>query len=550
MGGPKDLDPPKLLETNPKNNAVNIRPSTIILDFDEYINIENPNKQVIITPRIKKDEMQVLAVKNRVTMKLNQELEDNTTYVFNFQKSITDITEKNPAENLKLVFSTGENIDSLTFSGKVNFLFPQRERNMKDVLVGLYPLSDTTDVLSGPPYYIGQADTLGRFEITNIKAGAYSAYAWHDTNNSLKAEDKTEPYGFLDTEVNITDNIDDAQFYISKADLSPIKINRSSPVGTNYDIILSKTITEVEVEHPDIHKKLFYRIKDKNMRFYHTDFEGDSTAIGLVFKDSVGFKKDTMVFAKFQESDRSKEKLESTINSGTNFVRKFTSEITFNKPIKKITLDSLFVKYDTASILPIKREWIYLKDSSDFTKIYIDIAIPDSLKNEVFTVYSADSTFFDVEGLTNENKIEGTYRKLKKEVLADALRVKINSNRYPLIIQLLNNKDQLVKEEYLKDKNEIVFMELEAGTYRVRIIEDLNGNRRWDPSNLTEKRQAEPIYYHINSENDNSRDIILKAGWDNEITINPLNPIGLGLLKNGENEPSPTKDEENQPTIL
>lgn len=550
MGGPKDLDPPKLLETNPKNNAMNIKPTTIILDFDEYIAIENANKQIIITPRINKDEMEVLATKNRISIKLNQELEENTTYVFNFQKSITDITEKNPAENLKLVFSTGDKIDSLNFSGKVNYLFPQREKNMKDVLVGLYPLSDTTDVLTGTPYYIGQADTLGNFQITNIKAGEYNAYAWHDINNSLKGEDKTEPYGFLNETFNITGDIRDAQFYLSKADLSPIKINRSSTVGTNYDIILSKFIAEVQVKHPEFNENLFYRIKDKNMRFYHTDFTGDSTEIGLIFRDSVGFQKDTLVYAKFQESDRAKEKIEISINSGTNFVKTFTSELTFNKPIREIKLDSLFVKYDTASFIPIKREWMYLKDSSNFTKIFIDINIPDSLKYDVFTIYASDSTFFDVEGLANENKIEGTYRKLKKEVLADALRVKINSNRYPLILQLLDNKDQLIGEQYLEDKNEYVFLELEAGTYRVRVIEDLNKNKRWDPSNLVDGRQAEPIYYHINPENDNSRDIILKAGWDNEITINPLNPVGIGVSKEDENNPSVTEDPANTTKIL
>lgn len=537
MGGPKDLDPPKLLETNPLKNTVNSKPEIITLDFDEYIKIENPNKQIIITPRINKDEMEVLAMKNRVTIKLNQKLEENTTYVFNFQKSIADITEENPAENLKLVFSTGEKIDSLTFSGKVNFLFPQREENMKDVLVGLYPTSDTTDVLTGPPYYIGQADTTGYFQIPNIKAGEYNAFAYHDINNSLKAEDKTEAYAFLNETINIKENIEEIQFYLSKADLSPIKINRSSQSGTNYDIILSKFVAETKITHPKLNKELFYRIKEKNIRFYYKNFEGDSTAIGLTLKDSVGFQKDTILYAKFQESDRTKEKIEIAINSGINFVKNFTAELTFNKPIKEIKYDSLFVKYDTATIIPIRNKQVYLRDSLDLTKIYIDINIPDTLKYEIFKVFASDSTFIDVEGLTNEKKIEGTYRKLKKEVLADALRVKINNDQYPMILELLDSKDKLVRQHILKDKNEYVFLNLEAGTYRIRVIEDLNQNGRWDPSNLLEKRQAEPIYYHVNTENKNSRDIILKAGWDNEITINPLKAVGYTILQTDKKEP-------------
>lgn len=537
MGGPKDLDPPKLLETNPIKNTINSKQEIITLDFDEFVKIENPNKQIIITPRINKDEMEVLAMKNRVTIKLNQKLEENTTYVFNFQKSISDITEENPAENLKLVFSTGANIDSLTFSGKVNFLFPQREENMKDVLVGLYPSSDTTDVLTGPPYYIGQADTTGYFQITNIKAGEYNGFAYHDTNNSLKGEDKTEAYAFLNETINIKENIDGIQFYLSKADLSPIKINRSSQSGTNYDVILNKFAAETKITHPKLNKELFYRVKEKNIRFYYKNFVGDSTAIGLTLKDSMGFQKDTILYAKFKESDRTKEKIEIEMNSGINFVESFTAELTFNKPIREIKYDSLYVKYDTATIIPIRNKQVYLRDSLDLTKIYIDINIPDSLKYEIFTVFASDSTFIDVEGLTNEKKIEGKYRKLKKEVLADALRVKINNDQYPMILELLDSKDKLVRQQVLKDKNEYVFLNLEAGTYRIRVIEDLNQNGRWDPSNLLEKRQAEPIYYHVNTENENSRDIILKAGWDNEITINPLKAVGYTIPENDKKEP-------------
>jgi uncharacterized protein (DUF2141 family) len=534
MGGPKDLEAPILLESNPKNDALKVKPQTIFLDFNEYVKIENPNKQIIVTPRINKDEMEVLALKNRVTIKLNQELENNTTYVFNFQKSISDITEENPAENLKIVFSTGETIDSLTFSGKVNFLFPPKEKNMKDVLVGLYLSTDTTDVLSGPPYYIGQTDTVGNFKISNIKAGEYEAFAWHDINNSLKAEDKTEPYGFLSEKVEIKDNVTGTEFYLSKAELSPLKINRSSTIGTNYDVILSKSITEIQIDHPELNKKLFYRIKDKNIRFYHTDFNEDSTAIRINLKDSVGFQKDTLIYAKFPESDRSKENLEITINSGINFLNKFTSELIFNKPIKKINLDSLYVKYDTTSIISINQNQIYLKDSNDYTKIFIDIAIPESLKYQVFTLFAADSSFFDIENMTNEKKIEATYKKLNKDVTADALRVNINSTQYPLILQLLDNKDQIIQEEVLNNINQYVFKSLEAGTYKVRVIEDTNKNGRWDTSNLLQKRQAEPIYYHVNSESDNSRDIILKAGWDNEVTINPLIPAGIPIQEKTE----------------
>src|SRR5690606_16587167 len=136
MGGPKDEDPPLLLSSSPENEATNSRPTAIELLFNEYIKIENPTKQIIITPKIKSDEVEFLATKNRLSIKLNQDLEDSTTYVFNFQKSVQDITESNPVNNLKLVFSTGSKIDSLKFSGTLSYVFPRQQQDIVDVLVG------------------------------------------------------------------------------------------------------------------------------------------------------------------------------------------------------------------------------------------------------------------------------------------------------------------------------------------------------------------------------------------------------------------------------
>src|SRR5690606_8754294 len=301
MGGPKDEDSPLLLSSSPKNESLNSKPTTIDLVFNEYIKIENPTKQIIITPKIQSDEVEFLATKNRLSIKLNQELEDSTTYVFNFQKSVQDITESNPVNNLKLVFSTGSEIDSLKFSGSLSYVFPRDEKDIVDVLVGLYPAADTTNIFSAAPYYIAQTDSLGNFEITNIKSGEYRAYAFHDDNNSLKAEFRSEAYGFLNENIQLDSNISNVTFKLFSADLSDLKINRSSSVGNNYDLILNKFPAEYELFHPEINDKLFYRLDEKNIRLYHLGETEDSTAVRLIVRDSVGFSIDTTFFAKFEK---------------------------------------------------------------------------------------------------------------------------------------------------------------------------------------------------------------------------------------------------------
>lgn len=545
MGGNKDELPPELISIKPLHESTNVKPQTIELEFNEYVKVETPNKLIIITPRIKKDEMVVTAIKNRIVIKLNQELEDSTTYVFNFQKSIQDITESNPAENLKLVFSTGDYIDSLKLSGNVSYIFPPKEKFIKDVLIGLYEKNDTTDVLTATPYYIAAADSSGNFEITNIKAGEYRAYAWFDSNNNLKAEEKSEPYAFFGDTLTIDKDISGIDFSLSKADLSELKINRTSTVGENYDIVLSKFPTDILIDHEDINQKLFYRIKEKNIRLYHSEIRNDSIQARIYLKDSVGFSLDTLVYLKFEESDRIKEKLETTINSGLGFLNKIQAEFTFNKPIANINLDSLYVKYDTASIIRIERNWLYLPDSSNYTRLNIDIPILDSLKNSTFTIFAADSTFQDIEEKYNENKIEANYKKLDRNTLVTSLDVTIDTEFRPLLLQLLDKSGgKVVNEVFLENTNKHSFIDFEAGTYNLRVIFDENKNNRWDPSNMIENRQAEKVYYYRNPNDPKSLDIIVKGGWTNEITVitKTINNIESVELKGTEDMKENTKE--------
>ena len=150
MGGPRDEDPPLLIESLPKDQSVNTKPERIILTFDEFVGLDNPGKGVVITPKVNKDLVEFTALKNSITVLLKQDLEDSTTYVLDFQKSVVDISERNPAENLRLVFSTGSQIDSLNISGQLRFPFSESKEDYKNVLVGIYPLNDSTDVFSGP----------------------------------------------------------------------------------------------------------------------------------------------------------------------------------------------------------------------------------------------------------------------------------------------------------------------------------------------------------------------------------------------------------------
>ncbi len=79
MGGPRDEDPPQLIESFPTDQSVNIKPEKIVLTFNEFVGLDNPGKGVVITPKINKDLVEFTALKNGVTVLIKQDLEDSTT---------------------------------------------------------------------------------------------------------------------------------------------------------------------------------------------------------------------------------------------------------------------------------------------------------------------------------------------------------------------------------------------------------------------------------------------------------------------------------------
>jgi hypothetical protein len=526
MGGPRDEDPPILLESNPVDQSLNTKPKEIILTFDEYVKLENASKGIVITPRINKDEVIFSALKNVVTIKLNQELEDSTTYVFNFQKSIVDISEENPAENLKLVFSTGNLIDSLSISGKINFLFPSSKPDYSNILVGIYPVGDTTDLFTAPPYYLSQVDTAGTFSITNIRDGKYLAYAWKDANGTLKAESKSEEYDFIMDTIVLEKNVENVQFNLSKGDLTPIRILRSGSFGKNFDIILNRNPIETTLENEALGKEYFHSFSDNRIRIYPRKSTTDSIPFKISVMDSVGFKKDSLLWAKFPESDRRPEKLLVSANSGKSFYNNLEIELKFNKPIQSINLDSLYVSYDTASRITITKQMIAFQDSAKMDFLKIRLNVPDSISKDVFTVKAPDSTFLDIENQYNEAVLSANYRKLKRDNLADEISGTIVNANPPFIVQLINSKDELIQEQFLQNSNKYAFKLLEPGTFKIRVIEDTNGNKRWDPANFIQRRTAERVFYFINSEN--KKDLIIRSGWSlTEQNIQATPPTGI-----------------------
>jgi hypothetical protein len=239
----------------------------------------------------------------------------------------------------------------------------------------------------------------------------------------------------------------------------------------------------------------------------------------------VGFSKDSLLWAKFPTSERKPEKLSVQVNSGKNFYQNLSMELTFNKPVNEIRVDSLRIRADSIFI-PIRKEMLSFADSSKRDLLRIQVFLPDSIDSELISLIAADSTFQDIEGEVNEKPIQANYRKLKRKDLADGISGEIRGATGPLIIQLINGKKEVAYELILDKGNKFSMSLLDPGTYSLRVIEDQNGNGIWDPSNYQMRRSAERIFYYEGEEQ--TRELVVRGGWTLEdLIIEATKPTGL-----------------------
>ncbi|MFM1931978.1 MAG: hypothetical protein RL226_1281, partial [Bacteroidota bacterium] len=144
----------------------------------------------------------VFKVKGKtLIVSFEEALKSNVTYTFSFGDGVVDITERNPAENLTYVFSTGRELDSLQLSGSVLNEFTGEP--VKGARVMLYRDDSDSLPLTTRPYYATRTNQEGLFNFTYLKAGNYKVFALLEDNSNYLYDDFSESFAFLDTLISL-----------------------------------------------------------------------------------------------------------------------------------------------------------------------------------------------------------------------------------------------------------------------------------------------------------------------------------------------------------
>jgi hypothetical protein len=200
-GGTKDTLAPILVKATPDTNSLNFRETRITLTFNEYVEVQDLQNNILVSP-LQKSNPNISNNLKTVTIRLRDTLLPNTTYSINFGNAIKDVNEGNIYPDFTYVFSTGNSIDSLALDGKVVLA----ETGMADstLSVLLYRNTNDTAVQKIKPDYMARVKGDGSFRFQHLPQGEFKIYALKDGDGSRTYNSRTELFGFLDSAVTVS----------------------------------------------------------------------------------------------------------------------------------------------------------------------------------------------------------------------------------------------------------------------------------------------------------------------------------------------------------
>lgn len=289
-GGPRDTLPPKLLNANPKLEATNFKGNRITLTFDEYVQIQDLQQNLLVSPTPKNNPYIDYKLKT-VTIKLRDTLEPNTTYTINLGNSIRDINENNAIKDFRYVFSTGSTIDSLTFSGKVEVA--ETGKIDSTLIVLLYKNLADSAVLKLKPKYIARVAGDGSFRFQNLSEGIYKVYALKDDDGSRTYNPKAEMFAFADTAIQVNGNTSPITLYAyfeqkekpKTATAADKKLRYTTKVTSEKQDVLSDLVIDFNKPLKNVDKQKIFLTDTLNNVLKDVAVTTDSTNRSVIIKN-------------------------------------------------------------------------------------------------------------------------------------------------------------------------------------------------------------------------------------------------------------------------
>ena len=523
-GGEQDKTPPKVVKTIPPNESVNFTGNRIRIFFDEFVTLRDIRKQLIISPPLAYfPEITPSGNASKyINIKILDTLRPNTTYTFNFGKSIQDNNEGNPLSFYTYTFSTGNTIDSLTLKGSIKDALRPKAENFVNVM--LYEMgekySDSVVYKQRPIYVVNTLDSLTTFELSHLKAGKYMLVGMKDKDNNYLFDPKTDKIGFHPTPITIPT---DSSYTLSlfkevpqtqasrpfqsgeqrisigyQGEKDSIQVTPLPPFPADWKWVVEKEPTKDTLwlwYHPKVEDSLKLIVKSNR---------ADTTKVNLRKMKSEKWK----ITPEFKGISPTEEEIVLSSNTPIRAFNKEAIKLIVAKDSTEVGFEPIFTPNTSQITFKVK-----VKEGEKY----------------LFKAFNAFENFFGQKSDTLQESFSA-----KKAEDFGSLKLTFRDNiSLPFIIEL-TDKDakKVLYEQYVEQTSPTYnFPFVKAGNYRLRVIEDRNRNRKWDTGNFLGRLLPEPVHYF-------AKEIELRANWEIEQEIS--------FAEQTEEKPKPTKEKTNK----
>ncbi len=577
-GGPRDSLPPVIVRMTPDNFAVN-RPTTghekIYIEFDEFVQLKDQQKEFFTSPAMKKKPLVSLRGKG-VVVQLRDTLEPNTTYALNFGSMIRDNNEDNPRYSMRYVFSTGPEVDSMVMSGYTADGY--RADSVSKTFIWFFPADSVEEVAAYDstvfkykPSVIARAETNGIFIAQNLKPIDYRVYAFEDKNDNQIYEPGSDQIGFVEGRHNPARMPDFAIWYDSLrryVTAAPQLYLRMFTDRAFRRQMLSETARPLQHQamlyfttaYPQIKSIRFDSIPDERVIVDPQTVGRDTVALWFhvpaadlpdTIKGSITYMKhDTLSvlqevteplklawrLVETKEQERERERLERERRKAEEAGEEWQEPEKENpfgyklslsgdlNPEEGLTVDFDYplARLDSAAVqlaavdaeqretrIPVH----FVRDTAQLRRWHIR-AVWEPTTQYKLTI--PEGAIVDIAGFSNDSLV-GKYTAFDPEKFA-TVKIHVNAadphKRY--IIQLLDG-NSLKQEKRGVTAGDVQFNYVPAGEIKFRIIEDANGNGKWDTGNVVERRQPERAEFYLNERGEDT--FATKVNWEIEFTM-------------------------------
>ncbi len=575
-GGWYDETPPRVVSCSPADKSVGVNKRHIYINFDEFIKIDNPTQNVVISPP-QINQAEIKGQGKRISVELLDSLKPGTTYTIDFSNAISDNNEGNPMGSYTYSFSTGDHIDTLEVSGYV--VDASNLEPVSGILVGLYDSLAADCFKRQPMLRVSKTDSWGHFTIKGVAPGSYRIYALQDADGDFVFNQKSEKVAFQTALVVPSCKQDTRQDTTWTDSLHIAGIQRVPYTHFLPDNICLRAFNELvtdryylkaerrEADHftlfytygdsvlPDVRGLNFnadgafivepsehndtitYWLRDTalvnqdtlvmELRHHITDTLGvlqlRTDTVKIISKDPYG-KRLKAAQKKLEQWQKTQDKLKKRGEPYDSIMKpdplRFTlSPLGEMDPNENITIGAKkpIADPDTALIhlyshLPSDSLW-YAEPYRLERKDPQTLLLKAAWKPDTEYSLELDSTALrSIYGQVSDPLKQGLRVKSLDDYATLLMTLQGMQGKH-VVAQLLDASDQVVKET-ATDNGQAEFYYLNAGKYYMRIFLDDNNNGKWDTGDFDAALQPEMVYYY-------PEEIECRAKWDLTLSWNP-----------------------------